>query len=78
MSRALKVNKLTVKVEKGTKFSFDADMNALNVNELKKHSVLSFCLFYALIVLTGLFVPNIQNSGVEAWRLIPTFHWMQI
>lgn len=43
-SRASKVNKLTEKSAEGnwSKFSFDADVNAQNANELDKHSMLSF------------------------------------
>lgn len=39
-ARASKVNKPPLKVEKGdgSKFSFNADVNALNANEFEKHS----------------------------------------
>lgn len=53
------VNKLTVKAEKKrSMLSFDADMNVLNVSELKKCCLLLLFRVQALLILTRFSISN--------------------
>lgn len=48
-------------------FSFDGDMNALNVNELKKHSHVVF-LFVMLELSSSSLDSSFQTYGTAGWK----------